>query len=104
MDQIDAKTAVKLAKDYITELFAGEKIGNLGLEELDYDDSKHVWVVTIGFVRVWDHCPLDQVGCLATELLQRSPFDGRPRTYKTVTVADDGTVRGIRNRDVADVS
>jgi hypothetical protein len=104
MDQIDVKTAVKRAKDYVAELFASEKIGNLGLEELDYDDAKRAWVVTIGFVRVWDRHPPDRVGCLAAGLVQQSPFDGQPRTYKTVTVADDGTVRGIKNRDVVDVT
>lgn len=51
---MDVKEAVKLAKQYVFELFAEEGIENLGLEEVKYDEVPNTWSVTIGFSRPWD--------------------------------------------------
>lgn len=51
---MDVKAAVAQAKQYVNELFAEEGIRNVGLEEIDYDDQRHEWRVTIGFSRPWD--------------------------------------------------
>ena len=51
---MDVKTAISLAKQQISDIFAEEDIKNLGLEEVDYDEAEHAWRITIGFPRPWD--------------------------------------------------
>ena len=82
---MDVKAAVALAKQKIGELFAEEGIKNLGLEEVDYDDDKHVWRVTIGFSRPWDE-PRN-ANALAALAGQHSYSYWR-RAYKVVRIAD----------------
>ena len=79
---MDVKAAVALAKQQISELFAEEGIKNLGLEEVDYDEDKHAWRVTIGFSRPWDE-PRNALAALAG---QNSYWR---RAYKVVRIADD---------------
>ena len=45
--------AVKKSKSYVNELFGPEGISDLGLEEVEYDDSSNSWLVTLGFNRPW---------------------------------------------------
>ncbi len=79
---MDVKAAVALARQKISELFAEEGIKNLGLEEVDYDDAKGVWRVTIGFSRPWDE-PRNAFAALAGN-------DSHwRRAYKVVHIADD---------------
>lgn len=52
--EISVKEAVKLAFDYVQELFQGEQLTDLGLEEVEYDDASPSWLVTVGFSRPWD--------------------------------------------------
>jgi hypothetical protein len=109
VDRIDAKEAVRRTKEYLSSLFADEDIGNLGLEELDYDDARGLWSVTIGFVRVWKRLNTSNQQT-ERELVSRimgdhtSRYDGHPRTYKAVTISDDGKVLSIKNRDIPDVA
>lgn len=51
---MDAKAAVKIAKDFVREMFADESISNLGLEEVEMDEDGTTWKVTIGFSRPWN--------------------------------------------------
>jgi hypothetical protein len=36
---MDVKETARTAKDYLLDLFEGEEIMNVGLEEIDFDDS-----------------------------------------------------------------
>ena len=55
---MDVMEATQTAKRYIVELFTGEQIANVGLEEVEFDDTRDEWSVTIGFSRPWDnHSP-----------------------------------------------
>ncbi len=51
---MDVKQAVEMAKNYIVDLFANEGLSNLGLEDVEFDDVRGVWNVTVGFSRPWD--------------------------------------------------
>ena len=51
---MDVKEAAQTAKAYVAELFAGEQITNLGLEEAEFDRLSNTWKITIGFSRPWD--------------------------------------------------
>ena len=88
--------AVQAAKAYILELFKDEKFARVGLEELEFRPEDAVWEVTIGFQRLWPSDSPAQLGSV--------PVPGPPnpdRTYKTVSIRDDGTVIALKHRDVS---
>jgi hypothetical protein len=91
---VDVKEAVALARQYLQEVFAEEKIFNLGLEEVEYDDAQHLWSITLGFSRPWDSTAQ---GAIAAAF--GTP---RQREYKVVKI-DDRDKRGIaiKNRESA---
>ena len=51
---MDVKAVAQRAKTYVVDLFDDEEISNVGLEEVEFDDSVDRWIVTIGFSRPWD--------------------------------------------------
>jgi hypothetical protein len=89
---MDVKAAVALAKNHITDLFAQEGLTNLGLEEVEYDEAREQWRITVGFSRRWDH---PGGGTLFTT-------DGITRTYKVVIIDKDGKAMSVKNRETAD--
>ena len=87
---MEVKDAVRLAKDYVADLFEAEQITNVGLEEVEFDLSSNSWKVTIGFSRPWD-----QKGPLVAALAERSPA----RSYKVVRIDDQShKVRSVTDR------
>ena len=88
---MDVKTAVQLAKTYVGDLFSNEGLSNLGLEEVEFEESRRVWNVTLGFSRPWDRSP----NALAA-FAQGSPL----RSYKVVRI-DDASARviSVKNRE-----
>ncbi len=83
------RQAVGIAKNYIRDVFADERVEMIGLEEIEFDDLKSQWRITIGFVRRWK-----------LEGLVKMLDTSGPRTYKLVLINDaDGNVVSIRNRD-----
>ena len=86
---MDVKQAVDLAKRYILDLYADERVSNVGLEEVDHDGTKKVWSVTVGFSRPWDE-PRNSLAAIAAPA---------KRSYKTLRITDEGQVLSIRNRD-----
>lgn len=46
---IDIKNAVDAARDEAAELFANEPLVNLALEEIEFDEEKQHWLVTLGY-------------------------------------------------------
>ena len=89
---MNAKEAVKAAKEYLEDLFSGEELTNLGLEEVVLRGN--VWRVTFGFSRPWDYprrmLMLPEIGA------------GIPtREYKVVEVRDDSSEAvGVQDRQV----
>ena len=91
---MDVRQAARTAKEYVVDLFAGEEITDVGLEEVVFDDISNYWEITIGFSRPWDH-----KGGLITAL-----GDGRfGRSYKVIRIDDDdGHVVSMTDRILAD--
>ncbi|HEX3996367.1 MAG TPA: hypothetical protein VHX39_34790 [Acetobacteraceae bacterium] len=87
---MDARTAVSTAKAHVEELFGSEGVFNLGLEEIEFDETNDRWFVTVGFSRSWDK----KQGVMA----DLSPAE---RTYKVVMIDKDGRVRSVKNRETA---
>lgn len=86
---------VRLAKRYVVELFEEENPLNVGLEEIEFDDRKKEWDVTIGFSRPWNV----NRNVLAT--LQVEPA-APGRSYKVVRIRDsDGQLIGLKQRAFA---
>ena len=88
---VDAKQAVQIAKKHVAEIFSDEPIANVGLEEVEFDEIKNVWAITVGFSRFWGH-PGDFVRAFDSDAV---------RTFKTVRIDDEsGRVRSVKHRDV----
>lgn len=51
---VDAKEAALVALDRAREGFGHDNITNLGLEELEHEESSDSWFITVGFSRPWD--------------------------------------------------
>ena len=86
---MDAREAVNRAREYLVELFDGEDIYQIGLEEVDFDDKTNEWSVTVGFTRTWDR----------TAYLMSPHKNPEPRSYKVIRIHDsDGEVRSLRDR------
>jgi hypothetical protein len=92
---MDVKQAVVLAKRYIADLLADEGVINLGLEEIDRDDTAGVWHVTLGFSRPWNS--------VRNALTALTGDVAAKRSYRIVTVRDlDGEVLSVKRRDPQD--
>jgi hypothetical protein len=89
---MEVKDAVKLAKGHVAELFADERVDEIGLEETEYLDGKDEWRITIGFRRI------------LASARKRGPFKGFPverpeRSFKVVRISNrDGKVLGVVDR------
>ncbi len=87
---MDVKEAVQTAKDYLTDLYEGEQITNVGLEEVVFENLSNSWKITIGFSRPWDH----KNALVATLADARSR-----RSYKVLSIKDDsGKVESLTDR------
>ena len=87
---VDVKQAVRTAKTYVGEIFDGEEIDYVGLEEVVFDDESGQWLITIGFSRPWDR-PKTLSAALREDPLQRS--------YKVVRINDaDGHIVSVKDR------
>lgn len=90
---MDVKEAARLAKEYVTDLFADEGISNVGLEEIELK-SDQVWEVTVGFSRPWDH------GGLATISLGQKSLR---RSFKVLHIdSQNGNIASVKDRILRD--
>ena len=96
---MDVKEAIAKAKSYVVDLYADETVTNLGLEEIEHDPDCGNWAITLGFSRPWN-TPRTK----AQEVLESlGGVSSLKRSFKVITLADDGTVLSMKNRARADV-
>ncbi len=74
---MDVREAVAVAKSYLTNLYTGEDIADLGLEEVEFDELSDQWSITLGFARPWERTALrralsagDRIGARAYKVLR----------------------------------
>ncbi|WP_075995420.1 hypothetical protein [Salaquimonas pukyongi] len=92
---MDVKKAIKIAKTYVADIFSDEKIDHLGLEETGFDESKNVWLITIGFARKWN--PTKIGGASLPTVVGPNPYENR--TFKQVAIDDkSGRVLYVKDR------
>jgi hypothetical protein len=85
--------AINQAKQAFSQIFAGEKISDITLEEVNYDEATNVWEITLGFTRQ----SLDRSNPLANALLAVNPK--LERSYKVVRISDLGKFLSVKNRE-----
>ena len=93
---MDVKQAVKIAKTHVADLFADEEIEDIGLEEVEFDDSLDGWIVTVGFSRPWDQ----------KNVLTAALGEGQSgRSYKVLHIAGkDGRMVSMRDHYLSDLN
>jgi hypothetical protein len=92
------KEAISVAKSYVRDVYAEEELLNVGLEETEFDGSSQCWSITIGFSRAWN-TPRTR----AQEVLKTmGALPALRRTYKVVTIAADGEVVSMKDKDLAE--
>ena len=90
---LDVKQAVQTAREHIADIFADESIRNVGLEEVELNESDRVWEITIGFSRPWSS---------PGGVMRALGGGDAARTFKTVRIEDEsGRVESVRHRHVA---
>lgn len=97
---MDVKEAVRAAKTWILDVMEDEHPSNLGLEEVEYNDEKRVWKITLGFSRPWNSPrspPNNLLAIAATEI----PL--HKRAYRTIVVDDrNGEVKAMQRKAVSE--
>ena len=87
---MDVKEAIQVAREYVTDLFAGEEIMDVGLEEVVFDELSDTWKITVGFSRPWDR---------SASVTRRISQEYLRRSYKVVSVNDTTEeVESIKDR------
>lgn len=89
---MDVKEAITLARQYVSDVFSDEQLRDFGLEELEFDDDKDIWSITLGFSRPW------QVSSTQNAL---TALMSPKRDYKVVRISGKTKkVLSIKNREL----
>ncbi len=91
---MNVKDAVKMATEYVADIFATENPENIGLEEVFLNEHENMWEVTIGFSRPWDH---QKMGILAS-VQSLNPT----RRYKIVKI--DNITEEVKSIEIRETS
>jgi hypothetical protein len=107
---IPPQEAVSKAKKYLLELAPGELIEDLRLEEVEFEESKKLWLITLGFFRPHQ---ITNTGELAhatkrkstlASLFHEEPAENqasKSRIYKRLAIdAESGDFRSMTIREV----
>jgi len=99
---MDAKEAVRLAKDYVKDIFVEEQITNVGLEEIKFNDDQDCWEITVGFSRPWDYYARNLFEDVHSSFeKQRRP---KTRSFKVVNIdASNAKVLSVRNHELTGI-
>jgi uncharacterized protein YdeI (YjbR/CyaY-like superfamily) len=91
---MDVTEAISRAKQYLQEVYANEQLTNLELEEVEHAAVAGNWMITLGFSRPWN-TPRTRAQEVLENLGAVSPLK---RSYKVITMTDDGTILSMKNR------
>ena len=93
---MQVKEAVSLARRYVQDIFADEKIDSISLEEVEFDEKSQIWSITIGFSRPWEGAP----GTVAAQFAAAGMMPRR-RDFKVVRLSDaDKRMLSVKNREL----
>jgi hypothetical protein len=92
---IDVKQAVHAAREQASLLFEGEEVQHLMLEEVELDNSKNVWLITLGY-----DSPSKVTKRSGPQLFQTIEEETK-RQYKVFSIdGDTGEFVSMKIRDV----
>ncbi|MBX9654484.1 hypothetical protein K2Y11_12790 [bacterium] len=90
---MQVKEAVAKARNFLIDVFEDEKLSNIRLEEIVFDDTKDVWRVTFSMMRpvapTTSSVLADSFAASSAAVLGRT----MQQSYKTVLVPDNGIGR-----------
>jgi hypothetical protein len=90
---MDVKAAIKNAKQWVADVLADEKVSNIGLEEVEFDEEEKEWRITIGFSRPWDVFSRNALTAITGQT-------GEKRDYRVLTVKEpNGEVISMKKRE-----
>ena len=97
---MNVQEAVRLAKDYVKDIFVEEKITNVGLEEIEFNEDQDCWEITIGFSRPWDY-PARSLFENLHDPLFKTPRRPKTRSFKVVNIdASNAKVLSVKNHEL----
>lgn len=92
---MNAKEAVNSARKVFSDLFANDRINDIGLEEVRFDNDVGIWSITIGYYRDAD------MGAFRRVIGEPTSPDVR-RYYRTVRLNDEtGEMVSVSIREIA---
>ena len=93
---MDVKQAVEAAKAYVPEAFAGEDVKEVRLEEVEFDEARDVWKITLGLMRP----ALDSRSGQVAAILGNTQYK---RVYRVFSITDKtGEIKSIKMRQLED--
>ncbi len=93
---ITVKEAVKMAREHAKELYEGEHLKNLGLEEAVFDDNRNEWLVTLGY----DSYRIKRRKKSISIALASDTEEETLREYKIFRInSENGSLLGMKIRD-----
>ena len=91
---MDAKAAIVTAKQHFSDMYSGENVTNVGLEEVRFDEQNSDWLITLGFSWTWDQMP--SIASVTGRSINTTRF------YKVVRIKNfDGELVSVTNRNPA---
>ncbi|MCI5150854.1 MAG: hypothetical protein D3916_15975 [Candidatus Electrothrix sp. MAN1_4] len=106
---IAMQDAVRIAKTQAQQLFSGEDMAYLLLEEVDFDEEKQAWLITLGYdshqvIKITKAPEIAGIPfieepheIMGGEIIEEK----KPRVYKIFQIdASDGRLISIKMRDV----
>lgn len=87
---IEVKQAIKISQDYIKELYSGDEIRDLSLEEIEVTEDSKFWLVTLAFTKQMTQ-PLNPIDAMTGPKYARF--------FKELKIeTESGQVRSMKNK------
>lgn len=100
---MNVKEAVQKSIDYVKDVFEYEKIKNIGLEEVEFNEYDNIWEITVGFSRPWDFSKPGNSIARMQQLYGNVPVPSPERQFKVVQIDNNsGEVKSIKIRELKD--
>jgi len=84
--QIDIKTAVRRAMEFVRDVYEGVELKDLALEEIRLSEDDQWWLVTVGFGALGGYTELQGRSATLFPLAGRSDVVRLPRDLKLVKI------------------
>ena len=93
---MDVKEAIAKAKAYVQDVYSGEDMADLELEETEYSPREGTWRIAVSFSR--PKVPLAAAQPSGSSAIDMWVSGGRKRVHKVVFLASDGMVTAMKDR------